>query len=156
MAAPRVEWFDVTNTTAVTTWNLNTVDAGTISTSSTFLVWNNRGGVTAVSDMESCTITTKDAAGGNTGELVTNKWIEVKVDTLAEATFTPIGGVNTKAIRAGGTVVTSGVIKGIINDGTLTGAALDCHAKVTLQANVPATATAGNVDFLTRVAYLYT
>lgn len=155
MAAPKVEWFNVDNTTAVTTWNLNTVDAGTISVATSFLIWNNRGLQTAVSDMESCTITTKDSAGGNTGELVSNKWIEVKVDTLSEATFSPIGGTVTKAIRAGGTVVTAGIIKGTVNDGTMVGAA-DNFAKVTLQANVPATATAGNVDFLTRVAYLYT
>ncbi|MDH6674233.1 hypothetical protein M2277_004925 [Paenibacillus sp. LBL] len=154
MATPTVTWWNGDNTAAVTDWAIGTVDAGTVSQATTFTIWNNRAGTTAVADMDNCTITTKDASGGNTGELVINKWIEVKVETMGETTFSAIGGSVTKAIKAGGTTVPAGTISGKINDGTIAGG-VDNFAKVTLQANVPATATAGNVDFLTRVAYTY-
>lgn len=154
MAVPKVTWYSVDNINPISNWDIGTVDAGTVSPSTTFLIWNNRGGTTPVADMTNCTISTKDAAGGNTGELVTNKWIEVKVETLNENTYTAIGGTVTKTIQAGGNAG-AGTISGIVNDGSLTGAALDCFAKVTLQANVPAIATAGNVDFLTRIAYMH-
>lgn len=155
MAIPKVTWYDMTNTNPVSRWDIQTVDAGTVSPPTTFLIWNNRGGTTVVSDMFNCTITTKDSAGGNTGELVLNKWIEVKVDTMQEANFTAIGGIATKAIKAGGNA-TASYIHGDINDGNIATTATQRNfAQVTLHANIPPTATAGNVDFLTRVAYQY-
>lgn len=153
MPAPIVSWFTGDNTQPVSSWNIGTIDAGTISPDTQFLIWNNRGGSTAVSDMTNCTITTKDAAGNNTGELVTNKWIEVRVDSASETTFTPIGGTVTHPIQAGGGAG-AGVISGAANDGTMANSAQN-FAKVTLHANVPATASAGNTNFLTRVAYQY-
>lgn len=150
---PKVTWYDDTNTQLVSQWLLNTVDAGSVSQLTSFLIWNNRGGTTDVSEMKNCTITTKDSAGGNTGELVLDKWIEVKVDTMNESNFTPIGGVDVKAIKAGGAASAS-IISGAANDGDITTTATqENFAKVTLRANVPPTATAGNYDFLTRVAY---
>lgn len=107
---------------------------------------------TPVSDMINCTITTKDQNGGDTGELVTGRWVEVRVDSMGENTFTPIGGGTTKTIQAEGTG--AGIISGASNNGAVT--ALANFAKVTLHVNVPTTATAGNVDFLTRVAYQFT
>ncbi|PYY28387.1 putative phage protein [Paenibacillus illinoisensis] len=137
----------------MTTWDVGTWDAGSVSTDTTLLIWNNRGGTTAVSDMINCTITTKDSAGGDTGELVVGRWIEVKVDSMNETTFTPVGGGTTKTIQGGGSAG-AGTIKGTVNNGADTN--VTNYAKVTLHANVPTTATAGNVDFLTRVAYQFT
>jgi len=155
MAAPIVSWYDVSNTEQKTDWQIGIVDAGSVSPDTTFLIWNNRGGSEAVSDMTNCTITTKDILGGNTGEIVLNKWIEVRVDSMDETDFTPIGGTTTKAIQAKGlSGGDAGKIKGSANDGSL--GAEQNYAKVTLHANVPATATAGNFTFLTRVAYQYT
>lgn len=154
MASPIVSWYNLANDTQVTQWQLGTVDAGSVSPDITFLIWNNRGGTEDVSDMTNCTITTKDSAGGNTGELVEGKWIEVKVDTMSEVTFTPIGGTVTKSIKAANPAP-AGTIKGTANDGTKTNSPQN-FAQVTLHANVPAIATAGNVDFLLRVAYQYT
>lgn len=153
MAAPLVSWQSADNTTQITSWAIGTVDAGSTSPDITFLIWNNRGGAEAVSDMTSCTITTKDSAGGDTGELVVDTWIQVRVDTLSETTFTAIGGTAAKSIKAGGTA-DAGTIEGAINDGTIAGAPNN-FAQVTLHAVPLATATAGNVDFLLRVAYTY-
>lgn len=153
MAAPLVSWYSADNLTQITSWGIGTVDAGSTSPDTTFLIWNNRGGAAAVSNMESCTITTKDSAGGDTGELVVDKWIQVRVDAMSETTFTAIGGTSTKSIKAGGTAG-AGIIEGAINDGTVANAANN-FAQVTLHAVPLATATAGNVDFLLRVAYTY-
>lgn len=155
MSAPIVKWYDVGNNQQKTEWHIGIVDAGSVSQDTTFLIWNNRGGDEALSDMTNCTITTKDVLGGNTGEIVVNRWIEARVDTLNETDFTPVGGASTKVIQAGGlSAGDAGKIKGSVNDGSL-GATAN-YAKVTLHANVPATATAGNFTFLTRVAYQYT
>lgn len=171
MPSPIVSWYSRDNTTQITKWDIGTVDAGSISADFGVLIWNNRGGTTDVSDMQDCTITTKDSLGGNSGELVVNKWIEVKVDTLNETTFTPIGGNTTHPIRTTGSTTnadgtfTPGVaphisdtgsvdILGVKNDGTKTNAAGN-FVEVTLHANVPSTASAGVVNFLTRVAYKY-
>ncbi|MWV43085.1 hypothetical protein GRF59_05530 [Paenibacillus sp. HJL G12] len=153
MASPLVQWFDVTNTAQKTEWQIGVVDAGSPSPASTFLIWNNRGVNSDVSDMTNCTITTKDVLGSNTGEVVINKWIEARVDSMNETQFTAIGGTTTKVVQAGG-AAGAGKIKGTANDGSL--GAVANYAKVTLQAMVPATATAGSFTFLTRIAYQFT
>ncbi len=153
MASPVVQWFDVTNTAQRTEWQIGVVDAGSVSIAITFLIWNNRGGSSALSDMTNCTITTKDVLGSNTGEVVTNRWIETRVDSLNETNWTAIGGNTAKLVQAGGSA-TSGVIRGTANDGSL--GATSNYAKVSLQANVPTTATAGSYTFLTRISYQFT
>lgn len=150
MAAPIVQFTNASGTSQVTSWDVGTWDAGSVSTDTTFLIWNNKGLSTPVADMTSCVITTKDQNGGDTGELVTGKWIEVRVDSMGETTFTPIGGTVTKTIQAEG--VGAGVISGSANDGSVANSKAN-YAKVTLHANVPTTATAGSIDFLTRVTY---
>ncbi|MBD8498877.1 hypothetical protein [Paenibacillus arenosi] len=150
MSAPFVQWYDGNNTKQQTEWPIGVVDAGTVSVGTTFMIWNNRQQSSDVSDMTNCTITTKDILGSNTGEVVTNRWIEARLSN--EGTFTPIGGAVTKSIHAEG--AGTGRIKGTKNDGSV--AAASNYCKVELHANVPATATAGNFTFLTRVAYQYT
>lgn len=153
MPAPIVSWYTADNSTPVTLWDIGTVDAGTVSPSKTVLIWNNRGGSTPVSDMTNCTITTKDQSGGNTGELVTGTWIEAKLDAVTGDPFKAVGGLTTKAIKAVNDSVAVSTIKGDANDGSIT--ADNNFSQVTLRANVPVTATAGLINFLTRVSYQY-
>ncbi|GAA0135618.1 hypothetical protein YSY43_24580 [Paenibacillus sp. YSY-4.3] len=150
--APIVEFTQPNGTSQVNSLDFLTVDAGTVSKDFSILIWNNRGKSSAVSNMEHCTITTQDQNGGNTGELVTGRWIEVRVDSMDETSYTPIGGNNTKTIQAKG--AGAGEISGAANNGTVDGAKAN-YAQVTLQANVPSLATAGNIDFLIRVAYQF-
>lgn len=162
MAAPQVNWRKADNSGAVASWAIGTIDAGTSSQDFGVLIWNNFGGTTDLSTMTSCTITTKDGSGGNTGELVTNKWIEVTVVSAGETGRTAIGGTTTHAIQAGGNTTNAAgtsspnanEILGVKNDGNINNAKGN-YAQVTLRANVPGNATAGNVAFLTRVAYQY-
>lgn len=154
MAEPWVRWFNDDNTVEETVWDIGTVDAGDPSPHKTFLIWNNRGGTSPRSDMMDCTITTKDTAGGNTGALVEQRWVRVRVDSLGESDFTAIGGVDTKVI--GAATMPLGMISGAANDGNHnTEASKANYAKVTLFVDVPSTATAGNVNFLLRVTYKY-
>lgn len=151
MPAPVISWYDVTNTTQQTQWNVGTVDAGTVSADTDFLIWNNRGGATAVSDATSCAITTKDTSGGNTGDVVTGLWTEVEDVKNNESTFTPVGGTTVHTIGNG---VTAGTISGAANDGTTANSNANFgHIKVHL--NVPGTATAGSRSWLLRLQYQY-
>ena len=151
MPAPIVSWYDSTNTTQQTLWDAGVVDAGSTSPDVQFLIWNNRGGSTPVSDMTNCVITTKSTAGDNTGDVVLEKWVQVRVDKLGESTFSSIGGDTTHPIGNG---ITAGVISGAANDGTTENSNAN-YTSVTLHVVVPATATAGTRQFLTRVAYQY-
>lgn len=153
MAAPIFTWMNSTNTSQMTSWPVGTVDAGTPSPDTTFLIWNNRGGSTDVSDATSCTITSKDAGGNDTGELVQNLWVKVRVDSMGETEFSDIGGATTKSIKAGGTAP-AGTIKGTSNDGTTTNSVVN-FAQVTAHVTPHALATAGQVNFLLRVSYTY-
>ncbi|REK76297.1 hypothetical protein [Paenibacillus paeoniae] len=153
MAAPLISWYSSNNQSQVTQWQIGTVDAGSTSQDTTFLIWNNRGGNAVVSDAQGCTITTKDISGGDTGELVTERWIKVRVDSMSESSFTAIGGTTTKAIKAGGSAP-AGIIRGTVNDGTIANAAAN-FAQVTAHATPSVTATAGNVDFLLRLSYTF-
>jgi hypothetical protein len=177
MAAPQVTWLKEDNVTPFPEWKIGTIDAGSTSPSVTVLVWNNRASLAGVdaggkevdlSTMTNCSITTKDELGGDTGELVINKWIQSRIDSMGEGDFTEMGGLSTRVIQAGGnttftytgstTPVTTSPnakeILGVANDGSVANSAGN-FCKVSLRAKVPGTATAGNVKFLTRVAYQY-
>lgn len=153
MAAPQIQWFNVDNTSQQTEWQIGTVDASSVSPETTFLIWNNRGGAEPLSNMTNCSITTKDILGGNTGEVVEDQWIEARLDSIVGSDdFEKVGGTVTKVIQSAEGVTAQ--ISGAANDGTKDNSPNN-FAEVTLRANIPATATAGNFSFLTRVQYNY-
>jgi len=175
---PLVSWYKETNldTDQVTRWDIGVVDASQVSPDFTFLIWNNRKGTTDVPDMQNAVIMTKDELGGNTGELIEGQWIEVKVDQI-DSTFNKIGwDVNANApvshpVKTLGSTTnedgtftpntpphttTNGEISilGVKNDGDLTRAAGN-YVKVALHCRVPGNASAGLINFRTRVTYQY-
>lgn len=175
--SPLVSWRLRDNSSTWSRWDIGVVDAGTTSNDFGFLIWNNYNGATDVPDMEDVSITTKDELGGNTGELVTGTWIKVRNDSLAESTFTAIGFdvVNnipvkksiktTKSTTYNTVTSTPGVgthvssngeigILGVANDGNKA-TAQGNFVELTMNAFVPGTASAGLVNFLTRVSYKY-
>lgn len=177
MSLPIVSWRNADNSEQVYNWEIGTVDAGNISKDFIVLIWNNHPSgqdeYGDVADMQNVSITTKDANTGNTGDLVVDKWIEVKNVSLNDSEFTPIGGEGVYPIRTTGTTTfegddsTPGVpphaidpeygsvdILGVKNDGTINNSAGN-FIQVVLRANVPTTAGAGLVNFLTRVTYSY-
>ncbi|MEQ6356559.1 hypothetical protein ABNX05_18205 [Lysinibacillus sp. M3] len=104
--APIVSWYQTNNDKAnevKNTVNYGTVDADSESLQFTFYIWNNRGGTEDCSKMEEVVFTTRDREGGTgdtTGaivEAVRDNWFNVRVDSLSESAFTPVGkgGVGT-------------------------------------------------------------
>ena len=103
---PIVSWYEATNelsSEVTSTVNYGTVDADSQSATKTFFIWNNRGGDTDCSKMEEVVFTTRDRMGGtgdsvgNIVEAVKDNWFHVRVDSLSESSFTPVGkgGVGT-------------------------------------------------------------
>ncbi len=151
MTAPIVSWYEADNETVLTKWEIGTVDAGTTSPEKTILIWNNRGGVEDVSDMQECKITTTDNQG-DVLDLVKQKWVECRVDSVEGDDFTPIGGEDAKEIRAKDQE--EGIIKGTANAALLEDEGN--YAKVTLRAKPPLNSPAGQRNFKVRVSYYYT
>ncbi|WP_341302235.1 hypothetical protein MHB44_07675 [Lysinibacillus sp. FSL H8-0500] len=98
--APMVSWYEGTNEKSKevkSTVNFGTVDADSSSSTKVFYIWNNRGGTNDCSKMEEVVFTTRDRNGGmgdtvgNIVEAVRDNWFHVRVDSLNESDFTPIG-----------------------------------------------------------------
>jgi len=149
--APIVSWYEADNETVLSKWDIGTVDAGQTSAEKTILIWNNRGGTEDVSDMQECKITTTDNQG-DVLDLVKERWVSCRVDSIAGDTFTPIGGEEAKTIAAEGQQ--PGIIKGTANSASMEDIAN--YAKVTLRATPPLNSPAGARNFKVRVSYYYT
>ena len=154
MAAPIIAWYDQTNTNQLTSLDFGVVDAGAVSDPIRVLIWNNRGGATAVSDATGCVVTTKDTSGGNTGDVVVDKWVEAQDNKEASPSYVAVGGTVSRPVAANPSVAPQ-VIKGTANDGT-TQNSPNNFADVSFRWRVPVTATAGQRQWLTRLSYQYT
>ena len=155
MSAPIVSFYDRANASAISKWDIGVIDANSESPEQGILVWNNRGGAEDVSDMQECTVTVLDNNLGDTGPVVSEKWVKLRCDSMAETSFTPIGGsapAGHKSIKAKDQQ--PGMIKGTKNDGTATATA--SFAEITTKVAVPLNAPAGPQEFKLRVKYYYT
>lgn len=148
---PVISWYEDNNVDIISKWDIGIIDAGTTSPEKTILIWNNRGGESAISDMQDAKITTTDGAG-DTMDVITGKWVSCRVDSITGDGFTEIGGVDGKIINAKDQ--TSGTIKGTENSAHIDDTAN--YTKVTLKATPPLNAPAGKRSFRTRVSYYYT
>lgn len=150
MAAPVIT---LTNSASavITSINYGNIDAGSVSAPQNILIWNNYNGANALSDAQNVTLTTKTYNGQNSNdtipngqEVVTNLSFALKCNSQGDVNYTNIGGLTTAPI--GSTLGGVGIIKGVVN-----GDAASCF--LTLQA--PTNVTAGAVQFLMRINYLY-
>ena len=148
---PVISWYEDNNVDIISKWDIGIIDAGTTSPEKTMLIWNNRGGESAISDMQDAKITTTDGAG-DTMDVITGRWVSCRVDSIAGDGFTAIGGVDGKIINA--LDQSSGTIKGTENSAHIDDTTN--FAKVTLRAAPPLNAPAGKRSFRTRVSYYYT
>lgn len=153
------------------------------STATSFLIWNNHNDTgnaenTDVNDAYNIRIIATDINGNvnasDTPQVITNDWIQVKCDSMSETSVTNIGKDSAnptmpiyKLISAVGTTTNTGgtftvatptvgdstsyKILGCKNDGSINAKAN--YAKITLNANVPAVALAGNYSFLIKCLY---
>lgn len=148
---PVISWYQADNTEVIAKWDMGIVDAGTTSPEQTIMIWNNRGGVEAISDMQDTKITVTDGSG-DTMDVIADKWVSCRVDSTPLDDFSPIGGTENKILTAA--EQEEGMIKGTANSALETDTAN--FAKVTLKATPPLNATAGKRSFKTRVSYYYT
>lgn len=110
--APIVSWYegsqDVSNQ-VVSTVNYGTIDADSASPVKQFNIWNNRGGTEDCPKMEEVVFTTRDRAGGlgdtigNEVEAVRDSWFFVRVDSMGETGFTPVGKGGVGTLNPSGT-----------------------------------------------------
>jgi hypothetical protein len=153
------------------------------ATETEILIWNNRNETENpenedVNDAYNVRIISTDVNGNvnavDSPEVVKNDWVESKCDSMSESSFTAIGRdlANPtlpvyKKISAVGTTINTGgnqtlamptvdddttyKILGCKNDGSINAQAN--YAKVTLRANIPSIAIAGNFDFLIKCIY---
>ncbi|TVX86088.1 hypothetical protein [Paenibacillus agilis] len=177
MAAPTVKWFDELHMNEITQFNFGVIDAGDQSQPYKFNIWNNKSGTSDASNMEECTITTRDMSGGvgdtvgKIVEVVRDKWFHAQVDSLGETDLDqPTSKIGKDASKDLGTTLSTSVnnagapitpitpkakeILGINNNGNPADAGGN-FVTVTLRADVPLTASAGKQDFKIRVSYRY-
>lgn len=109
---PVISWFEGTaalSSEVTGLVNYGTVDADTDSSQKTFWIVNNRDGDEDVSKMEEVTFTTRDRLGGtgdtpgNEVQSVRDNWFQVRVDSLNESAFTPVGKGGVGAVNPSGT-----------------------------------------------------
>lgn len=153
---PRLTIMDSSDSVTVSEWHLGTVKAATETDTMTINVWNNRGGVTVVSDLQEMSITTKNVTGGDDEEqLVVDKWVQCMINDSDD--YTAIGGATVCPIahkNASGSDLTNHVLKGSANDGTTSNSSAN-YAKVTLKVVPPINATAGSHSFKIRIQGYY-
>ena len=128
MAQPVVSIYDRDNNVIFSNWTIENLVGQSESDVLDLLVWNNREGLTNVSDMTDVTIMVVDEDGVNENTpLVVGQWIHVLVNTTAETDpdgkkmFSPIGGsVYVRPLRAEGVDESEGnMIRGRANDGSI-------------------------------------
>lgn len=105
MATPIFQVYESGGTTVATSHSFGQVKAGNDSAEYTVEVWNNKGGSSVVADVIEATVTTTDASGGNTGDVVTGKYMNLNVNGETSGnklTWTAIGGTAKAPIRAAG------------------------------------------------------
>lgn len=149
--APKPSWTLVDGSVSPERWDLGNVSTGQNSEQKTFLLWNNKGGSTDVSDMQDVLITTTDNAG-DTLDVVKDRWFKVRCNSVNESTFYEIGGANTHNVSA--TNQDTGIIKGTANDGTVT--ATENFASLTFYVTPPMNVQPGIRPTFIRAIYYYT
>lgn len=124
---------------------------------------NGTAATDACFDMKKCSVTTKDTTGGMNEQVVQEKWIRLKSDSLGESDFTEIGAhldggtwvEDSHNIGCGDATVGANNISGAANDGTEAGTGKTNIARFTLKAHPSTTATPTTHNFKLRVVYTY-
>lgn len=155
--APSITVVD-TNDRTLSNWDVGVIQANNESAVLSIIVWNNRSGSLAVSDLREANITALDVDGRAITDVVSDKWVRVNVPSVDgdATTFTPVGGTTAKGLRADGLLSTDGfTIKGTANDGTLANSKAN-YCTCNLKARVPAGASAGIRDWKMRINGYFT
>ncbi|WP_141131352.1 hypothetical protein [Anaerovirgula multivorans] len=151
MSAPVVSWRLGDNSDAISLWQIGTLNAGQQSAEQEILIWNNFQGAEDVAHMQDCKFTTTDGAA-DTMDVVANKWVYTRVDSLNESTFTQVGGATKHVIGAAGAA--EGTIQGTANTGVLANTVNFAKLTNYFQSDLHGV-SAGLRQFKLRVEYFY-
>ena len=154
---PQISVYDSTNTSLVSTWNIGVLKAQVPSDVLTINIWNNKGGLTMVSDLKEAYLMVLDSGADTANEDVArDKWIQVNelsVDGNSNV-WTPIGGSNGKDIKANSGVVDN-TISGAANDGVAEKSPQNV-CTVSLRAVAPPNSNPGDKSFKVRLTGYFT
>lgn len=158
MAAPSLTVVDSTDQSVVN-WDVGVCQANNDSAILTILVWNNRGGGAALSDLKDANITSLDVDGGSSSEVVAGKWVRINSPVVDgnNTTWTQVGGSTVKYIRADGLSSADGnTISGAVNDGNKnTASSKKNYSTVNIKVHVPLNANPGIKNFKMRINGYY-
>lgn len=156
MSAPSVSIYNRNNSELVSVWELGTLKAQKESDVLTINIWNNKGGVTSVSDLKEACLMVLDAVGDTANDDVAkNKWVQVNVPSIdGEDLWTPIGGSVTKDLQAN-SGVEGNSIAGVANDGKIANSPENV-CTINLKVVAPANSNPGNKYFKIRLSGSFT
>ena len=158
MAAPLITILDASNTSLIVNWDVGNIKAQVPTAPLEINIWNNKDGMTDVSDLKEVEIMVLDDNGTTyESEVPQNKWVQVNnIGTDGDkTTFTAIGAEVTKKIRANGGVSTEYCIKGTANDGNPDNYPQNV-ASAQLRLVAPMNSTPGDKSFKIRIVGYYT
>jgi hypothetical protein len=142
----------------ISNWDVGTVQANTDSNILKALIWNNKGGSNALSDLRDVTITSLDTDGGTSSDVVAGKWVQINVPKMDgnQTTWAAIGGSTTRSLRSDALSASDGaVIRGTANDGSTTNSTAN-YCTIRLKVHVPLNAMPGTKNWKMRINGYYT
>lgn len=154
MASAPVLTLTDNNNTVLPLFNLGIVDAGNETGGFSVRIWNNLANATGISDAINPSITTKTYNGYDNGdsvengnELTVNQYIQVQNISAGQTSYFAIGGAHVQSISDSPPQPGNNPPPPVIHSNN--------YAACLLRASIPASATAGNISFLIRVAFQY-
>lgn len=154
---PQIAIYNASNTELVSTWDVGTLKAQKPSEVLTINIWNNKGGITAVSDLKEAYLMVLDSVGDTANDDVAkDKWVQINIPSIDgnANVWTPIGGTDGKDLKANG-VNGEFTIKGDANDGTA-GTSYNNVATVNLRIVAPPNSTPQDHYFKIRIVGYFT
>ena len=139
---PQIAIYDASHSQLVNTWDVGTLKAQKPSEVLTINIWNNKGGVTAVSDLKECYLMVLDSVGDTANDDVArDKWVQVNIPSIDgnSDVWKPIGGTHGKDVRAN-SGMTENTISGMPNDG-IAANSLENHCTIHLRVVAPPNST---------------
>lgn len=154
---PQISIYDATNTYLVNTWDVGTLKAQKPSDVLTINIWNNKGGITSVSDLKEVSFMVLDGTGDTAnGDVAKDQWVQINVPSVDGNSdiWTPIGGSITKDIKAN-SGMTEYTISGSANDGNAANSPQNV-ATINLRIVAPANSNPGDKSFRARIVGYFT
>ena len=142
------------NNTILNTLNFGVVDAGNVTGGVRVRIFNNLANAANIADAINPTITTKTYNGNDNGdsvangnEIVVNQMIQIQCTSSGQTAYASIGGPNVQSISDSPPQSGNTPPPPTIHSGN--------YADCLLRAQIPPSATAGNISFILRCSFQY-